>query len=695
MSENVIDRAVLARFAGRAVKSAAGEPRAVRKIVEWLYEREPFLELALPRALGKLIAEADGAKADHATAPAFAAAYAKHHDGVIAALDRAARSNQPEEDILGANLGALAGEFGLDALDLGILEIAARYDRSVLIESFCDLLTNCLGNIPKTLAFLLGTPRQAILERIVPTGSLVQSGLLLVEPTNRYLAGPDCYLQIVPPLDLNLDRSFESFQDLRDAIVGKPLTARLDWRDFTHVVDRDLTARLLKGAAEQGAQGINILIYGPPGSGKTEFCKALAANLGFVLHSVGDVEGPGRHLNPRDRVSRLSLADRLLGRGGNTVLLFDEMEDLLWPMHSRYSGSKLYFNRLLENNRTPVLWTCNDISQFDPAFLRRMTIVTEVKVPGPRERARIWSRMLRESSVEVSGGALETLAEQVDIAPAIAGNALRAADLAGGGLADIRRAMQGLAKAVNHGRPLRPERHGEAEFAPALAKADHDLEVLSAKLERSGARDFSLCLSGPSGTGKSAYARHLGGRLGLRSLQKRASDLFDKYIGESEKRIARAFEEARDTEAFLIFDEADSLLGDRREARHSWEVSQVNEMLTWMESHPLPFCCTTNLASRLDQASLRRFTFNIRFDYLDARRIEQACEAFFEPVFAGRPELRRELNSLSNLTPGDFAVVRQQAAILGCLDDAAALARMLASASQAKPDQARPIGFRR
>ena len=62
----------------------------------------------------------------------------------------------------------------------------------------------------------------------------------------------------------------------------------------------------------------------------------------------------------------------------------------------------------------------------------------------------------------------------------------------------------------------------------------------------------------------------------------------------SEQAIAAAFEEAADLGAFLILDEADSLLRDRGAARHSWEITQVNEMLTWMERHPFPFACTTN-----------------------------------------------------------------------------------------------------
>ena len=90
-------------------------------------------------------------------------------------------------------------------------------------------------------------------------------------------------------------------------------------------------------------------------------------------------------------------------------------------------------------------------------------------------------------------------------------------------------------------------------------------------------------------------------------MQKRASDLMSCWVGGTERNIAAAFAEARDTGAFLIFDEADSLLADRRFAHRSWEVSQVNEMLTWMESHPLPFACTTNFGEHLDAATLRRF----------------------------------------------------------------------------------------
>lgn len=52
------------------------------------------------------------------------------------------------------------------------------------------------------------------------------------------------------------------------------------------------------------------------------------------------------------------------------------------------------------------------------------------------------------------------------------------------------------------------------------------------------------------------------------------------YVGETEQNIAKAFKEAKDKKALLIFDEADSFLQSRTNAQRSWEITQVNEMLT-------------------------------------------------------------------------------------------------------------------
>jgi hypothetical protein len=344
-------------------------------------------------------------------------------------------------------------------------------------------------------------------------------------------------------------------------------------------------------------------------------------------------------------------------------------------------------HRLFEETRVPTLWTVNDPSALGPSVLRRMTYAIEMKVPPARVRERVWQRLLAREQVQVPAEEVRRLAEDFDAPPAVAAGAVRSARLTSGGFQDIRRAVHSIAK-VMRGAELPPRTVHAIRYEPALINADLDLARLRDRLAGLDTRAFSMCLYGPPGTGKSAYVRWLAHELGLEVIQKRASDLLSKWVGENERNIAQAFAEARDSGAFLVFDEADSLLGDRRHAHQGWEISQVNEMLTWMESHELPFACITNLMSHLDEAALRRFSFKVRFDFL---KPEQRVTAFAHYFGVESPAGVRELDML---TPGDFAVVRNRARLLGCEDDAVELLRMLRQEVAVKPNNRREIGFK-
>jgi SpoVK/Ycf46/Vps4 family AAA+-type ATPase len=218
-----------------------------------------------------------------------------------------------------------------------------------------------------------------------------------------------------------------------------------------------------------------------------------------------------------------------------------------------------------------------------------------------------------------------------------------------------------------------------------LVNCREDLSRLAERLVGLGpSRPWSLCLYGVPGTGKSQFARYLAARLGMEVMQQRASDLLSCWIGESEKQIASAFQTALSQRAMLVIDEADSLLSDRREAVRSWEVTQVNEMLTWMENHPLPFICTTNMMEQLDQASLRRFTLKLQFDTLRPDQSSLAFERFFC--------LSPPRTLADGLTPGDFATVRRKLGLFGAMP-ATTLADWLDEEVEAKGMRVRKIGF--
>jgi hypothetical protein len=97
------------------------------------------------------------------------------------------------------------------------------------------------------------------------------------------IAGHCGFLQLAPPLRKIMFCPYWLRREWSAAIFGPPLTPSLAWEDYDHVgTARDLAACVLAGAKKHGAAGINILLHGPVGTGKTEFCKTLAARCGLT-----------------------------------------------------------------------------------------------------------------------------------------------------------------------------------------------------------------------------------------------------------------------------------------------------------------------------------------------------------------------------------------------------------------------------
>lgn len=590
---------------------------------------------------------------------------------------------------LDPGFAAVTEALGLPALDAALFRLMVLYRIDSRFERLFDGLATARGRPGRLrryadlFALLIGSAPAEVNARLRTDAPLQASGAIRmdeegdIEITNRLVEMIQaCALPGV---------------DVRTELLGSPVRAKLPWAAFRHLGQEiEIARKVLHQAVTSGCeQGVHILLYGPPGTGKTECAASLAAELGLPLYMIGERGDSGREPSRAERLSDLLLAQQI-GGIGEALYLFDEAEDLFRPRsNDREPDPKIFVHRLLETARVPMIWAANDLTAFSPAVLRRMSLCIEVRLPPQDRRAELWRDLAVEEGVALDAQTARRLARLIPSAPSVARTALRATRLASGNAGTAELVASGMARAIGHGHAAAPEPEVETDYDPALSHADDDLAAIVERLSRpDAARNISLLLSGPPGTGKSAFARHLAGRMGLPVLQKRGSDLFGMYVGQTEAQIAAAFAEARATNAFLIFDEADSLLLDRADAQRSWEISQVNEMLTWMESHALPFACTTNLPDRLDKASLRRFLVRLNFRPL---RPDQAA-ALFRRAFAIEPP--PDLALLDRLTPADFSRMAKRIAVLGLPTDPEAILDVLAKELEGRDGNARPIGFR-
>ncbi|HEY4239634.1 MAG TPA: AAA family ATPase [Kofleriaceae bacterium] len=130
-------------------------------------------------------------------------------------------------------------------------------------------------------------------------------------------------------------------------------------------------------------------------------------------------------------------------------------------------------------------------------------------------------------------------------------------------------------------------------------------------------RGISAILAGPPGTGKTMVAQLLAKELGYDLYRVDLSQVVNKYIGETEKNLAKIFDEAENSHAVLFFDEADSLFAKRTDVKSSndrYANLEVNYLLQRMETFDGVTLLATNLEQGLDEAFKRRVRFSVAFE---------------------------------------------------------------------------------
>jgi SpoVK/Ycf46/Vps4 family AAA+-type ATPase len=153
---------------------------------------------------------------------------------------------------------------------------------------------------------------------------------------------------------------------------------------------------------------------------------------------------------------------------------------------------------------------------------------------------------------------------------------------------------------------------------------------------------LSALFSGPPGTGKTMCASIVARELDMELFRVDLSRIVSKYIGETEKNLARVFDEAQRSHAVILFDEADSLFARRTEVKSSidrYANLEVSYLLQRMEQFSGVTVLTTNFEDAIDGAFKRRITFKMRFERPDA----EARTALWKKMFPEQAKLDEDV----------------------------------------------------
>lgn len=608
------------------------------------------------------------------------------------------------------NIDLLGELLDLTAAEKTVLTFASGVDA---IPEFRDAISShsektSIPSLCQALGRITGTAEHELKRALDREGILLTTGLL--EINSHTSCDLEDKVSLMSGLSDMMLLSHKSSSDLVGRFMKKAAEPTLTLENFPHLQrDAELLTGYLGNAVQTSERGVNIMLHGKPGVGKNEFVQALAKELQVELFEVSFADEDGDPIKGEARLKAYALCQKLLASHDNAMLLFDEIEDVFpggFNIFSMFFGGdeetssakagKAWINRTMENNPVPAIWISNRVGQIDKAYLRRFDY--SVSFPTPPHAIRVNMAEHHLGCFEPPLAWLEKLTSNEVITPA---QFERAAKVARVGSPDdnlqalklVERTLESSVTLLNQKKA--PSRNIlRTGYSLQWLNTDMPMERLVERLKIKPQGTF--CFYGAAGTGKSELARYMADQIGKPLILKRASDILSMWVGESEKNIARMFNEARQQDAVLVLDEADSFLGDRRDAQNSWEVTQVNELLTQMEAFEGIFVCTTNLMSKLDQASLRRFAFKVRFDPL---KPEQRVALFRQELvrLGGALEeshlYERLVGHLEQLTPGDFAVAARQLELWGEAATAERLYEILKNECEAKGATSKKIGF--
>ena len=435
-----------------------------------------------------------------------------------------------------------------------------------------------------------------------------------------------------------------------------------------------------------------IILHGPPGTGKTLIARALANEIGANYYSISGPEIYSKWYGNSEQRLRNIFNEAV--KNAPSIVVIDELDSLV-PRRDTIHGEQeqrivatflTQMDGLKSMKDVVVVGTTNRINAIDPALRRSGRFEQEifVGVPGQQGRQRILQIHSRrmplgedvslEKVAEMAGGF--TGADLCSLCREAAYVALRRhipeSAFQTGELDDHRAVIVTHADFVRAFAAVRPSASREyaldvprTEWAD-IGGLDHIIKVLVENLqyavkhrdafEKVGIRAAGgILLYGPPGTGKTLLAKAVACECDVNFIGVKASDIRDKWIGESEDKIRNIFQRARLLAPCVIFfDEIDSILMPRGRDFSGVGDAIVNQILSEMDGledfGDIFVMGATNRVQAVDSAVLRPG----RFDYLLEVPLPDTAgrKAIFEVHLRGKPLAEVSLDLLAEKADG-------------------------------------------
>lgn len=292
------------------------------------------------------------------------------------------------------NLNLLQENLGLNSTERDILRFVAIMYNYEVISNACSLLGD-LNNIQATKAIskILNLRFGDVQKAFRKDGIFAKTSIIKLENNVHNLKYKIDVINNNFMCDLFV--KCESMDEIFESAIKPCSKTNLTTKNYPHIKeDVKILLSFLKNAVSKKQKGVNVLLYGSAGTGKTELSKVIASELNLKLYEVAYDDEYGYATEDR-RLRSYCLAQNVLSAGSN-LLMYDEAEDIFNTNNDeKRQYGKAFINRSLETNEVPTIWITNNIYCMDEAVVRRFNLAIEIGIPTEDVREKIIKNIVK------------------------------------------------------------------------------------------------------------------------------------------------------------------------------------------------------------------------------------------------------------------------------------------------------------